>query len=197
MKNAFQENEVGVRVKCENRSLDELRGELSFSEESAQETQGSLHYKNNSLHLLYDCTVDPFADLLQGDEIIIVPDGPLCLTPYAALVDNDSRYLSESIRIRMLPSLTSLKAIVDSPEDYHKKSGVLLVGDPCLEDITKRGRPILPQLQYARKEVMMIGEILNAPTLTGRQATKEEVLKRITSVALVHIDCSTRGCENW
>ena len=33
----------------------------------------------------------------------------------------------------------------------------------------------------------MIGRILNVPLLTGEMATKHEVLKRISSVALVHI----------
>ena len=33
----------------------------------------------------------------------------------------------------------------------------------------------------------MIGEILKVTPLTGAEATKEEVLKRIKSVALIHI----------
>ena len=43
------------------------------------------------------------------------------------------------------------------------------------------------QLNYAKKEVEMIGGILNGQPLTGEAATKQEVLKRIESVALVHI----------
>ena len=34
---------------------------------------------------------------------------------------------------------------------------------------------------------MMIGEILNSTPLTGGEATKDEVRKRISSVSLVHI----------
>ena len=65
---------------------------------------------------------------------------------------------------------------------------MLLVGDPYLEEVTNIfGEPILSQLPHAIKEVKMIGEILNTTPLSGREATKEEVLKRITSVALVHI----------
>lgn len=43
------------------------------------------------------------------------------------------------------------------------------------------------QLEHAREEVMMIGEILNTTSLTGAEATKDEVRKRMTSVSLVHI----------
>jgi len=57
----------------------------------------------------------PIAKLLNGDELIIVPDGPLCLAPSAAFIDQVSRYLSESTRIRIIPSLTSLKLITNCP----------------------------------------------------------------------------------
>ena len=42
-------------------------------------------------------------------------------------------------------------------------------------------------MKWAEKEVQMIGEILQTTPLVGKQATKDEVLRRISSVALVHI----------
>ena len=51
----------------------------------------------------------------------------------------------------------------------------------------------LSQLPCARKEVEMIGGLLKTTPLTGRNATKGEVLKRISSVALVHI--AAHGCQ--
>ena len=201
-KDAFKENQLGRCVKCEDRSLEKLRDELKSSDdrsleklrdeltctEESVETVQLSQGNNNSLHLLYSSIFHPIANLLQGDEVIIVPDGPLCLAPFAAFVDDKSRYLSESIRIRIVPSLTSLKVLAECPDDYHAKSGALLVGDPCLEEIKKVfGKPKLAQLPFARKEVTMIGDILKSVPLTGKEATKAEVLKRISSVALVHI----------
>lgn len=55
------------------------------------------------------------------------------------------------------------------------------------KEIIKRGKPILRQLERAKEEVMTIGEILNSTPLTGAEATKDEVRKRISSVSLVHI----------
>lgn len=55
-------------------------------------------------HPLYDAVFDPIEDLqlLEGDQkLIVVPDGALCLAPWAAL--------SETLRICIIPSLTSLK----------------------------------------------------------------------------------------
>ena len=141
-------------------------------------------FRTSALSTWYDIIVDPITDLLHDSEVIIVPEGPLCLAPYAAFLDSNSKYLCESFRIRLIPSLTSLRLIADCPTGYLFHTGALLVGDPCLEEV--RGRK-LQQLPCARKEVEMIGQILHSAPLIGKQATKDEVLKRLSSVALVHI----------
>lgn len=160
----------------------------------SQHFQDSLPSRNshktrsdNPLVSLYNNVIGPIADLVQGDELIIVPDGLLWLAPYAAFVDGDSKYLSESFRIRLIPSLTSLKLIAECPESYHKRNGVLLVGDPWVDEITLEGKRKISPLPFARKEVEMIGKILKVTPLVGKEATKAEVLKRLGSVALVHI----------
>ena len=140
----------------------------------------------NSLQPLYEVLLGPIADLLQGNELIVVPDGPFCLAPYSAL--------SESIRIRTIPSLTAFNVIVGAPDDFHSKTGALLVGDPWLKEVTnKKGEPILEQLPCAKQEVEMIGQPLHTTPLTGKSATKAEVLKSMKSVALVHI--AAHGCQ--
>ena len=145
------------------------------------------HSQSSALKKLHDIIVTPIADLIEGnDEITFVPEGPFCLVPYAALQDSNSSYLSDSFRIRVLPSLTTLQLIRDSPADFHTKTGALLVGDPCFKHIIYQGG-LLVQLPGARKEVEMIGRVLNVSPLIGEMATKHEVLKRISSVALVHI----------
>ena len=188
-KDVFKENSIDGRVTCENRSLEELRNERSPSKEFVEERGKPLACNNNSLRLFYDIVISPIADLLEGDELTIVPEGQLCLAPYAAFLDEKLKYLSESIKIRIVPSLTTLKLITNFPQDYHRNSGVLLVGDPCVREITnEQGEVIfLSPLPYAREEVNAIGEMLGAVPLTGNKATKVEVLKRIGSVALVHI----------
>ena len=178
-KDCLKENHI--RGRC----VHELRMELPPRSESDEMGQSS-HCTTSSLSLLYSCIFRPIESVLDGDEVLVVPDGPLWLAPFAAFVDKAGRYLSESTRIRLIPSLTSLKLLEDLDECHHSTTGALLVGDPCLEEVTNIfGKPILPQLPHAIEEVKMIGEILNTTPLTGREATKEEVLKRITSVALV------------
>ena len=175
LKTAFEKIGAGVNVRCENRTIDELTSDPPFTREEKNATGESAYCTNNALEPLHDVIISPIADVLHGDELVIVPDGSLCLAPWAAL--------SEDIRIRTVPSLTSLKLITSSPKDFHSRSGALLVGDPCVKELAKP----LPPLPYAKKEVEMIGGILKTPPLTGNEATKAEVLKRMTSVGLVHI----------
>ena len=149
--------------------------------------------QNECLSTLYNNVMKPVADLVQGDELVIIPDGPLWLAPYAAFKDGNSKYLCESFRIRLAPSLTSLRLLAHCPDDYHKSSGALLVGDPWVAEVTNsKGEKFLEQLPYAKEEVEMIGKILNITPITGRQATKREVLKRLSSVSLVHF--AAHGC---
>lgn len=140
----------------------------------------------NPLRTLYDVIFGPIIDHLQGDEIVIVPEGPLCLAPFAAFVAPDSRFLCESFRIRVIPSLASLKLI---SQGDHSESGALLVGDPDVQEVVRIGgtQVVLNPLPFARKEVLMIGRLLNIEPVIGATATKMEVLDRMTSAALIHI----------
>ncbi|XP_078383647.1 tetratricopeptide repeat protein 28-like [Oculina patagonica] len=144
--------------------------------------------QKNCLSAIYDVIFAPVFHQLRGNELVIVPDGPLFLVPFAALQDAESRYLCESFRIRVVPSLTCLKMIMDAPPDHHCKSGALIVGDPWVQEVVDiLGIPKLSQLPGARKEAEIIGEIVKSSALTGSDATKKEVLKRLNSVALIHL----------
>lgn len=166
----------------------EIRSMTATSAEAEHIRRQRAQLMSKALRIWYDVVISPVADLLEGlegDELVIVPDGPLCVAPFAAFIDPSSRYLCESFRIRVVPSLTSLKLIVDSAE-YHSRKGVLLVGNPCLEEIVTP-EPWNWNLPNAEEEVKLIGEILNSKPLIGKTATKEEVLKRLKSVTLIHI----------
>ena len=188
MKTFFQSlvEEIGARdnVECEDRSLELVKGKRQALKRPSQDgrEQQHLHLQEESLRALFDTIIDPIQDLFAGSELVFIPEGPLCLAPFAAFMSPDSKYLCESFSIRVAPSLTSLKMIVQCPVNYHHKSGVLLVGDPWVQDLTD-----LEPLPCAREEVNMIGKMVGSTPLVGRHATKDEVLRRLGSVALVHI----------
>ena len=183
---ASQEIGVRVGVKCEDRSLDKLRDEQVANERSPQTPNKPAMLRSNALRMIYDLIIEPIADLVHGDEVILAPEGPLFLAPYAALMNSDSKYLCELYKIRVIPSLASLKLITDSPDGYHSKTGVLLVGDPWVQEIVIPEKK-LEQLPCAGTEVQMIGRIFNTKPLIGKEATKSEVLRQLPSVALIHI----------
>ena len=179
-------------VECEVRCLDGPADDelpVQSSVETGSSDGEKERIKKDTLKKLYNNCIGPVADLLHGDEIIIVPDGPLALVPFSAVISQDSKYLSETFRIRLIPSLTSLKLMAECPEGYHSTTGALLVGDPWVGvEVLLDGRcTTLPALPCAKEEVKMIGKILKTEPLTGKSATKAEVLRQISSVALVHI----------
>ena len=147
---------------------------------------------NQALELtLADCykmIVAPVAALLEDStEIIIVPDRSLFKVPFAALEDERGKYLSESCRIRIVPSLTTLKLIHDSPSNYHSQTGALIVGDPEVGEVLyNECLTLKPPLHFAREEAEMIGRLIGVHPLLGKQATKQAVLESINSVSLVH-----------
>ena len=134
----FEQIRTTEPAKCEDRSLDDPDDEtvedLSDRGKDEKEFISSLA-GNDSLRELYDVMIAPISHLIEDEELIIVPDGSSFLIPYAALVDQKSRYLSETLRIRLAPSLTSLRLLIDCPEERHSTSGALLVGDPLIETV--------------------------------------------------------------
>ena len=164
-------------VGCEDRTLDELPFDCQSSREEGEEVKKPFQSLDNHFKAFYDGIFRPIADVLelQDNGLVIVPDGALSFTPWAAVI--------ESIRIRTVPSLTSYQLILSVPDGHHKKTGALLVGNPCLKQLKKP----LGDLPCAQEEVEMIASILNTRPLTGRRATKAEVIKRLSSVGLIHI----------
>ena len=135
-------------VRCEDDTFDELDNEQPLSIEVQGEGVGKppLPPLDNPVKPFNDAVIDPIVDMLgsQDNDLVIVPDGALCLTPWAAVI--------ESIRIRTIPSLTCYQLILSVPEGHHKRKGALLVGNPCLNQL-KKPEPALP---CAQEEVEMI-----------------------------------------
>ena len=176
---------------CEDRSLSETMPISIHNESKApwrgEETQNT----ERRLQLCSKLLIAPLADLLTEPEIIIVPYRSLYRVPFAALYDQpDGKYLSETVRIRFVPSLTTLKLIQDSPADYHSQTGALVVGDPKVGEVLYKGSLINfdnDPLPCARKEAEMVGRLLGVQPLLGERATKQAVLRAINSVSLIHL----------
>ena len=136
----------------------------------------------------YAAFIAPIFDLIDSPEIIISPEPDIFLIPFASLKDENGKYLSETVRVRLIPSLTTLKLIHDSAASYHSQSGALIVGDPAVSLVEINGIvKTLSPLPKAREEAQMVSRLVGVRCLIGEEATKEEVLRRIQEVSLVHI----------
>ena len=192
---------VLLHEQCEDRSLFSSYTSQLTNESNLEDSLSSLrpcedvyveeentHPEPPTLSQIYKMLIDPVWDLLEGSEIIVVPDRCFFRVPFAALHDESNHFLSDSFRIRIVPSLTTLKLILDSPADSHSETGALIVGEPRVTDVYFKGvlRYLCP-LPGAKGEAEMIARLLpESHLLIGEQATKEAVLQRIPSVSLVH-----------
>ena len=181
---------------CEDRSFN--NNNIERNPESCQEESpvslrggkpGNTDDPEPSLRLFYELLVNPVSDLLHEPEILIVPDRNLYRVPFAALLNKGGKYLSERFRIRVIPSLSTLKLIQDSPADYHCQTGALVVGDPEVGVVFYMGTWGLnfKPLPAARNEAEMIARRLGVWPLLGQYATKKAVLEKLNSVSLIHI----------
>ena len=183
------------RERCEDRSLNSGKPTTgSFEQEESPgtpfriiEEEEEIQDHVSSLSLCHKMIISPVADVIEEPEIIIVPDRSLFRVPFAALQNEHGKYLSETHRIRIVPSLMTLKLIQDSPADYHSQTGALIVGDPDVGLVQYKGKnKSISRLPCAGNEAAMIGRLLGVHPLLGQQATKQAVLESINSVNLIH-----------
>ena len=173
---------------CEDRSLDDTESmSLNYENHALLRDCDDKSIKKN-LHLCHKIIIAPVATLLNEPEIIIVPDSCMYQVPFSALTDDGGNFVSETFRLRIVPSLTTLKHIQDSPPYYHSQTGALIVGDPRVGEVIYKGRRMnITRLPCARKEAEMIGRLLGVTPLIGDRATKQAVLQAIHSVSLIHL----------
>ena len=161
---SFRSFGVLPRELCEDRSLDDT----DYHDESLAPFRGNeTADTDRDLQMFYKLIIAPVANLLTGPEIVIVPERSMFRVPFAALREETGKnFLTEKFRIRIAPSLTTLKLIQDSPADYHSHTGALIVGDPKVGEVLYKGSPKdITALPCARREVEMVGRLMGVQPL--------------------------------
>ena len=174
---------------CEDRSLSFLYPEdhvkhtsnrLIEDEEEEAEAQNYLDKRNEACKNLYQILCSCLQELTEGSHVVIVADGPLHLIPFAALIDENGRYLSESLQLRHVPSLVVANLMMEHRLEREGLTSPLIVGDPAA--------PLRKcRLPCANEEARMIGKLLNVEPLIGEHATKVQVLQNLEKASLIHI----------
>ena len=82
---ALKKMRAGVGIRCENRSMDKMSDDQTSTTRDDDQTSEPIQGTTDLLQPLYDVALGPIEDLLDGDELIVVPDGALSKAPWAAL----------------------------------------------------------------------------------------------------------------
>jgi CHAT domain-containing protein len=145
--------------------------------ESRRSTAADLQPLLRDLHGLL---IAPVADLLPPDvPVVVVPQGPLFLVPFAALSDAAGRPMILRNPLITVPSIAVLADLrrPGSPEAW-RGAAALVVGNP------RTGS--LPPLLNAEHEAQAVAAAFGTGALTGEAATEPAVLSALPQARLVH-----------
>ena len=192
-------------VKCEDRSLPS-RGNTrplqnQENDEDGQKTDGDLlcyppskritqKDRSSALEKLYDVLFSRTLPDQATTDLIIVPDAELHRIPWAALRNENNQSLGAQHRIRLLPSLTIMKAIFECPPNFHNQKGAVIVGDPDVGLVSFKAKKItefITRLEHANEEAQEIARLFGVKPILGEEATKARFLENLDTAALVHI----------
>ena len=129
--------------------------------------------------------ITPFAQKLVYKKVIICPDGELSLLPWSLLLGgtNQVQWTSQSNSPR---ELIREEAVANSPQSSAVKPTMVLAGAIDFGSTTIPTLPATSAEVRAIEKIAMTGGI--SPTvLTGREPTKERVVKELPTATFVHL----------
>ena len=133
---------------------------------------------NRLAHALLIEPIEPWLPKNDRDRIIFVPQGPLLLVPFAALQDKNGTFLIERHTLQIAPSIQSLSLLKPSQS---LQPSPLIVGNPSP----------MPQdfdpLPGSETEATAIASLLHVTAITGKNATKRNILTQFSSASVIHL----------
>jgi CHAT domain-containing protein/tetratricopeptide (TPR) repeat protein len=158
--------------------IKECKSEYRSPARRADETCNNLS-KDGRL-FLYKALIDPVKSLIKGTKLIIVPESCLFFAPFSSFIDENGNNLSENYEIQIIPSIHVLASSIQA-SGSKGIAGSLFVGNPKVENVH-----LLPLLSAA-EEVEYLASLLDGKPLTGRKATKSNVMDLMPDASIIHI----------
>ena len=144
------------------------------------------------LKQLHKILITPIADLLPkepNERVMFIPQESLFLVPFAALQDEQGKYLIEKHTILTAPSIQVLDLTHKQKYNGQRSAkDVLIVGNPTMPKV-KIGdlEAKLTALNGAEKEAIQIAKFFNTEALTGSKATKTTVMQKMQQARIIHL----------
>uniref|UniRef100_UPI001683FEE7 CHAT domain-containing protein n=1 Tax=unclassified Calothrix TaxID=2619626 RepID=UPI001683FEE7 len=141
---------------------------------------------------LHQLLINPIADLLPknpDERVTFIPQSSLFLVPFAALQDEQGKYLIEKHTILTAPAIQVLDL---TRQQRQKVSGnqALVLGNPIMPSVPpKIGETPqqLTPLPGAEKEAKEIAQLLNTKAITGKEATKAAFIQKLPQARFIHL----------
>ena len=144
---------------------------------------------------LYSLLIEPIHHWLPtraNTPIIFIPHASLFLLSFGALPDSSGCCLCEKYTVSILPAIQVMQwlrpfELLD--RDSSGSSSAVVVGDPAMTSAfqTLERKFDLSPLSAAKIESQAVATLLKTEAITGAQATKSEVVKRMSSASIIHL----------
>ncbi|WP_229424012.1 CHAT domain-containing protein [Moorena producens] len=175
-----------------NTSIQQLPNQNAASPPNPKLNTNNSNLLQHPLHQLYQLLITPIVDVLPitaSDRIIFIPHQELFLVSFAALLDDQGKYLIENHTILTAPSIQSLWFTRKHwHRVQHSRGKPLIVGNPTMPTI-KIGleqKPLTPLLG-AETEALTIAQLLNTKALIGLEATESTIVERMANASVIHL----------
>ncbi|MBW4635271.1 MAG: tetratricopeptide repeat protein [Iphinoe sp. HA4291-MV1] len=151
---------------------------------------------NSCLKQMYKLLIQPIATELPTNpdsRVIFIPHESLFLIPFAALQDQNEKFLIENHTILIAPSIQVLELTHQKRlklQQTAQANSVLIVGNPTMPKVSpKIGEPPEPlkPLPHAETEAKIIAGLFNTQPLVGKGATKAAVQQQISRARFIHL----------
>jgi CHAT domain-containing protein len=153
---------------------------------------------NLCLQQMHSLLIQPIAEYLPNDpnsRVIFIPHESLFLVPFAALQDQNNKFLIEKHTISIAPSiqvlqLTHQKKLALKSQLFTSDNSIMVVGNPTIPKVTPTtdaSPKLLTPLPGAEKEATIIAKMFNTQSLTGNKATKTVVTQQMSKSRYIHL----------
>jgi CHAT domain-containing protein/Tfp pilus assembly protein PilF len=166
------------------------------TEASLQEAKATAIQRLQQLHQIL---IQPIAQFLPTDpnsQVIFIPQEFLFLVPFAALQDEQGKYLIEKHTIFTAPAIQVLELTHKARQQLGaqglaplQSKNILVMGNPTMPSIPDSTGKLqqLPSLPGAETEAKAIAQLLNTQAIIGKDATKSAILQQLTTARIAHL----------
>ncbi|MFB8790234.1 MAG: CHAT domain-containing tetratricopeptide repeat protein, partial [Potamolinea sp.] len=151
------------------------------------------------LQQLHQILIQPIAQFLPTDpnsKVIFVPQSSLFLVPFAALQDEQGKYLIEKHTILTAPAIQVLELTHQQRQRIgaiHKSplqgKDTLVMGNPTMPSIPDATGKLqqLASLPGAETEAKAIAQLFNTQPIIGASATKAAIIEKLKTARIAHL----------